>query len=183
MVNRGIEMSHSQDKLQQLIAQTPNTLTPERELWTDIEKQLDKPEYNQPNHWRRAAVASVVLLCAVIGTTLWNNSAITPTYTAQTQASPLQTTLADIKREHEQQVVLLEQSQKVNWQSTELGLPLNKGIDQLRKAAEKIYQTLKKTPNDKELWQLWLWTQQREIELLQQGQKLPAADNNQGALI
>ncbi|ACJ30538.1 Conserved hypothetical protein [Shewanella piezotolerans WP3] len=176
-------MNHSQDKLQQLIANTPKTLTPERELWTDIEKQLDKPEYNQPNHWRRVAVASVVLLCTIVGTFIWNNTAIRPSYTAQTEASPLQITLAEIKLEHEQQVELLEQNQKVNWQSSELGLPLNKGIEQLRKAAEKIYQTLKKTPNDKELWQLWLWTQQREIELLQQGQNLPAADLNQGALI
>lgn len=176
-------MSHSQDKLQQLIAQTPKTLMPKRELWTDIEKQLDKPEYSQPNPWRRLAVASVVILCALVGTTLWNNNAISPIYTAQNEPSPLLSTLADIKREHEQQVTLLAQSQKVNWQASELGLPLNKGIDQLRKAAEKIYQTLKKTPNDKELWQLWLWTQQREIELLQQGQNLPAADKNQGALI
>lgn len=176
-------MSHSQDKLQRLIAQAPKSIAPERELWSDIEKQLDKPVYAQPNHWRRIAVASVILLTGILGTSMWNKAVITPTYTAQSSASPLLITLSEIKLEHEQQIALLQQSHKVNWQSSELGLPLNKGIEQLRKAAEKIYQTLQKTPNDKELWQLWLWSQQREIELLQQGQKLPAADQNQGALI
>ncbi|QQX81391.1 hypothetical protein JK628_05870 [Shewanella sp. KX20019] len=176
-------MSHSQDKLQQLITKAPKSLAPERELWSDIEKQLDKPEYTQSSHWRRIAVASVILLGGILGSLMWNNSAITPTYTAQAANSPLLMTLTSIKQEHEQQVALLQQSHKVNWQATELGLPLKKGIEQLRKAAEKIYQTLTKTPHDKELWQLWLWTQQREIELLQQGQKLPIADQNQGALI
>ncbi|MCL1049367.1 hypothetical protein L2755_06970 [Shewanella abyssi] len=176
-------MSHSQDKLQQLIAKAPKSLAPERELWSDIEKQLDKPEYAQPNHWRRIAVASVILLTGILGTAMWSNGVIMPLYTAQSNASPLLVTLSEIKQEHEQQIALLHQSHKVNWQATELGMPLNKGIEQLRKAAEKIYQTLTKTPHDKELWQLWLWTQQREIELLQQGQKLPTADQHQGALI
>lgn len=176
-------MSHSQDKLQQLIAKAPKSLAPEHELWTGIEKQLDKPEYTQSSHWRRIAVASVILLSTILGTAMWNNSAITPLNTAQATDSPLLMTLASIKQEHEQQIALLHQSHKVNWQATELGMPLNKGIEQLRKAAEKIYQTLTKTPHDKELWQLWLWTQQREIELLQQGQKLPTADQHQGALI
>lgn len=176
-------MSHSQDKLQQLIAQSPASLAPERELWPDIEKQLDKPEYHHPNQWRRVAIASVVLLTGILGTTLWNNSIISPNYTAQSTESPLLITLASIKLEHQQQVSLLQQSYKVNWQSSEQGAPLNQGIKQLRKAAEKIYNTLTKTPNDKDLWQLWLWTQEREIELLQQGQTLPTVEQNQGALI
>ncbi|PKH57644.1 hypothetical protein CXF83_18240 [Shewanella sp. Choline-02u-19] len=176
-------MSHSQDKLQQLIAKAPKSLAPERELWSGIEKQLDKPEFSQPNQWRRIAVASIILLTGILGTTMWSNGVITPLYTAQSNTSPLLITLSEIKLEHRQQIALLQQSHKVNWQSTELGLPLNQGIEQLRKAAEKIYQTLTKTPHDKELWQLWLWTQQREIELLQQGQTLPAAEQNQGALI
>ncbi|MCL1056869.1 hypothetical protein L2729_02545 [Shewanella gelidimarina] len=176
-------MSHSEDKLEQLITKAPKTMSPERSLWSDIEKQLDKPEFIQPNHWRRVAVASVVFLVAVLSTVMWDRQQLVSIETAQVEVSPLLNTLNDIRTQHQQQVALLQQSQKVNWQATEKGLPLEKGIEQLRKAALQIFETLQKSPNDKQLWQLWLWTQQRELELLQQGQQLPAVTQHQGALI
>ncbi|PKG56647.1 hypothetical protein [Shewanella sp. GutDb-MelDb] len=176
-------MSHSEDKLEQLIAKASKTMSPERALWPDIEKQLDKPLFTQPNHWRRVAVASMVLLVAVLSTVMWDRQQLLSIETAQVEVSPLLSTLDDIRVQHQQQVALLQQSQKVNWQATEKGLPFEKGIEQLRKAALQIFETLQKSPNDKQLWQLWLWTQQRELELLQQGQQLPAVTQHQGALI
>ena len=46
-------------------------------------------------------------------------------------------------------------------------------VYELRRAATQIYQALQANPTDKQLWQLWLWVQQRELDLLQQGQNYP----------
>ncbi len=174
-------MSHAHAKLSQLINQAPREIQPQKELWQDIEKQLDKAEVQQsqqPKRIKHVAVASIALAVGLVASNIWQQEAdiLTPN-----EPSALLTTLADIKDQHQQQVDLLSRQQLTNWQASTLASPLEKGIEQLRKAAEQIYQALRQTPNDKELWQLWLWTQQREIELLQQGQKLPVTTLPQGA--
>lgn len=177
-------MTNSHAKLSQLINQAPREIQPQKELWQDIERQLDKAEVQQthqsqqPKIVKHVAVASIALAVGLVASNIWQQKAgiLTPN-----EPSALLTTLADIKDQHQQQVELLSRQQLTNWQASTLASPLEKGIEQLRKAAEQIYQALRQTPNDKELWQLWLWTQQREIELLQQGQKLPVTTVPQGA--
>ena len=179
-------MNDDHTKLSQLINQAPKELTPQTELWSDIERQLDKPEFQQNpanqkqvQQWKRLAIASIMLFTGILGMNVWQQSSL-----PSPSDSSLQLTLAEIKMQHQLQVQQLSQQPlRVNWQGTELGVPLDKAIEQLRKAAEQIYQTLQKSPNDKELWQLWLWTQEKEIELLQQGQTLPVNPLPQGALI
>ncbi|ABV88488.1 hypothetical protein [Shewanella pealeana] len=180
-------MNDANAKLTQLINQAPKAIVPQKDLWHDIERQLDKPEFEQakPGHqknsqWIRLAIASMILLVGLVGLNIWQHKGEFSTLAAP---SSLLATLAEIKQQHQLQVNQLSQQHLTDWQTTELGLPLEKGIEQLRKAAEQIYQALQQTPNDKELWQLWLWTQQREIELLQQGQTLPVNPLPQGALI
>ncbi|GIU33686.1 hypothetical protein L2719_08215 [Shewanella schlegeliana] len=178
-------MNDASAKLTQLINQAPREIAPQKELWNDIERQLDKVELDQPQNkaqqrpvFRRLAVASIILLVGLLGMNIWQHNGELSTLATP---SPLLATLAEIKLQHQLQVEQLSQQQHLtNWQASELGLPLENGIEQLRKAAEQIYQALQQTPNDKELWQLWLWTQQREIELLQQGQTLPVNPLPQG---
>ena len=179
-------MNNVKTTLTQLVKQAPQELVPQRDLWSDIEKQLDKPDFQQAQphikqteQWQRLAMACIVLLTGLLGMNVWQQNSL-----PSPSDSPLQLTLAEIQMQHQLQVQQLsQQPHLVNWQGTELGVPLDKGIEQLRKAAEQIYQTLQKSPNDKELWQLWLWTQHKEIELLQQGQTLPVNPLPQGALI
>ncbi|MGS0683230.1 hypothetical protein ACVBIL_19005 [Shewanella sp. 125m-7] len=181
-------MNDANAKLIQLINQAPKQIAPQKELWNDIEKQLDKPEFQQTQPQRqqtpafkRLAIASMVLLIGLLGMNIWQQNGELSTSIGP---SSLLATLADIKLQHQLQVIQLSQQPHLaNWQASELGLPLEKGIEQLRKAAEQIYQALQQTPHDKELWQLWLWTQEKEIELLQQGQTLPVNPLPQGALI
>lgn len=178
-------MTNTNAKLSQLINQAPKDIEPQKDLWHDIEKQLDKPEFHQVQNnakpspvFKRLAVASIALMIGLVGSYMWQQKASLLTPKAP---SALLATLSEIKNQHQLQVAQLTQHQLTNWQATEIGLPLEKGIEQLRKAAEQIYQALQQTPNDKELWQLWLWTQQREIELLRQGQTLPVTPLPQGA--
>lgn len=177
-------MNSKDSQLDDLVAKLPKELTPENELWDRIDKRLDAPIRHmakRPGHhlWRNAAIASLLLITAFIGQKFFN-----PLLPPPEVDSALINTLAEVKAQHEIQVAQLQQTSKlVNWHSSPYSSPLETGIDQLREAAKQIYESLKRNPTDKQLWQLWLWTQHREIELLRQGQKLPVSQNSQGATI
>ncbi len=92
--------------------------------------------------------------------------------------------LEQLQYQHQQQVKQLEAS--VNFgeqQKVSMTTPLSRGIDELREAATQIFQALKQDPTDQQLWQLWLWVQQREIELLTWGEQLPTQLDQQGISI
>jgi len=177
-------MNSKDSKLEDLIANLPKELTPENDLWDMIDKRLDAPirhTTKRPSHklWRNAAVACLLLITAFIGQKFFN-----PFLPLPEVDSALINTLAEIQVQHEIQIAQLKQtSELVNWQSSPYSSPVETGIAQLKEAAKQIYQSLKRNPTDRQLWQLWLWTQHREIELLRQGQKLPVSQHSQGATI
>jgi len=142
-------------KLQQLIDDAPKTLTPERDLWQGIEKRMDKPLASQPASRQAPRLQGAQWAIAAM--------------------------LSQIAQTHQAQVTSLAQTPTVvAWQTSRFSAPLEQGLAELRRAGEQIYQALQANPTDKQLWQLWLWVQQRELDLLQQGQKLPIQNSTQG---
>lgn len=179
-------------KLQQLIDDTPKTLTPERDLWQGIEKRMDKPLASQPAS-RQAprlqgaqwAIAATIVLAVFFG--FYTQAPVKTSLPEQiaSQAADdeqvLQALLSQIAQTHQAQVTSLAQTPTVvAWQTSRFSAPLEQGLAELRRADEQIYQALQANPTDKQLWQLWLWVQQRELDLLQQGQKLPIQNSTQG---
>uniref|UniRef100_Q0HYL5 Uncharacterized protein n=1 Tax=Shewanella sp. (strain MR-7) TaxID=60481 RepID=Q0HYL5_SHESR len=178
-------------KLQQLIDDAPKALTPERDLWQGIEKRMDKPLPSQTAnnskrysnaHW---AIAATVVLAVFFG--FYTQAPVKTSLPEQIANQPvddeqaLHTLLSQIAQTHQAQVTSLEQTPMVvAWQTSRFGAPLEQGLAELRRAGEQIYQVLQANPTDKQLWQLWLWVQQRELDLLQQGQKLPIQNSTQG---
>ena len=179
-------------KLQQLIDDAPKTLTPERDLWQGIEKHMDKPLASQPAS-RQAprlqgaqwAIAATIVLAVFFG--FYTQAPVKTSLPEQiaSQAADdeqvLQALLSQIAQTHQAQVTSLAQTPTVvAWQTSRFSAPLEQGLAELRRAGEQIYQALQANPTDKQLWQLWLWVQQRELDLLQQGQKLPIQNSTQG---
>lgn len=179
-------------KLQQLIDDAPKTLTPERDLWQGIEKRMDKPLASQPAS-RQAprlqgaqwAIAATIVLAVLFG--FYTQAPVKTSLPEQiaSQAADdeqvLQALLSQIAQTHQAQVTSLAQTPTVvAWQTSRFSAPLEQGLAELRRAGEQIYQALQANPTDKQLWQLWLWVQQRELDLLQQGQKLPIQNSTQG---
>ncbi|WP_172587639.1 anti-sigma factor [Shewanella xiamenensis] len=179
-------------KLQQLIDDAPKTLTPERDLWQGIEKRMDKPLASQPAS-RQAprlqgaqwAIAATIVLAVFLG--FYTQAPVKTSLPEQiaSQAADdeqvLQALLSQIAQTHQAQVTSLAQTPTVvAWQTSRFSAPLEQGLAELRRAGEQIYQALQVNPTDKQLWQLWLWVQQRELDLLQQGQKLPIQNSTQG---
>ena len=172
-------MNNHAKRLDNMISDLPKTLAPESDLWEAIERQLDAPEAKRTNHWRTLAVASIIALCLLIG-----QQVLYPEHVTQDTSQVLLASIEDIQIQHANQVTELQLfAQKVNWQSSPLSTPVETGIKQLREAATLILQSLKLNPTDQQLWQLWLWTHSREIELLTQAQYLPVIQDQNGAII
>ncbi|WP_299793561.1 hypothetical protein [uncultured Shewanella sp.] len=177
-------MDSKGSKLDDLVANLPREMTPEHDLWGNIDKRLDAPISNpgmrgKGHLWRNAALAGVLLTALLLG-----QNYMTPDLQPIETNAPLINTLAEIKFQHDMQIAQLQQaSALVNWRSSQYSSPVETGIEQLREAARQLYESLQRNPTDKQLWQLWLWTQHREIELLRQGQKLPVSQHSQGATI
>lgn len=180
-----------EEQLEQLITKAPKDLPPERDLWLAIEKRMDKPlsskpyspKHGQPQ-WPLWAMAATLLLAVFVG---YQYPEIAPTTPHTAQHLPkdseeaLQALLTEIGTVHQGQVDALEHTPNaLIWQTSHLSAPLEQGLAELRRAGAQIYQALQANPTDKQLWQLWLWVQQRELELLQQGQKLPIKNSTQG---
>ena len=171
-------MATNDNQLDTLIANASKELTPAHDLWPQIERRLGTTITSQNRYWRPIAIASLVLLSMIAGQQYVTTSFMAP------QQSPLLTTLESIRAQHQQQVLELQnQVQMVNWQNNPYGRPVEQGVEQLKAAAEQIYRTLQLNPTDKQLWQLWLWTQEREIDLIKQGQRLPISHENKDEII
>ncbi|QFU24050.1 hypothetical protein FM038_019120 [Shewanella eurypsychrophilus] len=180
-------MKNQQQDLEHLVSHLSKELSPQQDLWHKIESRLnvpveEAPKYSEIHNSKRTlqllGAASAMLLAVLIGTQL-PKSVLPPV-----EHLALITTMDDIRLAHQHQVSELKKiDQLINWQTSPYSTPVETGIEQLRQAAQMIYQTLKQNPTNRQLWQLWLWTQQREIELLRQGQKLPIKQHSQGETI
>ncbi|KFZ37351.1 hypothetical protein HR45_10020 [Shewanella mangrovi] len=164
----------SKPTLDELIEQTPTELSPERDLWPDIATKLEQSAASKPAlnvSWRGLSIACSLLLAALLGYQFSQH---------RVDNDPqMLAMLATLKQQHQQQIALLEQSGHFGqWQKASLTAPLSQGVSQLQEASDKIYHALEQNPRDQQLWQLWLWTQQRQIELLTQGQQLPTQMNS-----
>ena len=183
-----------EQQLEQLINSAPNAMPPTHDLWQGIEKRMDKPlvsQTRQSQNGRQWAIAASFIMLVALGYSqlpYFNQLTSPQTELAQNSAMPeqqgdaaLQLLLTQIAASHQAQVDNLEQTTNaLAWQTSSFSAPVEQGLAELRRAATQIYQALQANPTDKQLWQLWLWVQQRELDLLQQGQKLPIQNSTQG---
>ncbi|MCS6134791.1 anti-sigma factor [Shewanella baltica] len=183
-----------EQQLEQLINNAPKAMPPTHDLWQGIEKRMDKPlvsQTRQSQNGRQWAIAASFIMLVALGYSqlpYFNQLTTQQTELTQNSAMPeqqgdaaLQLLLTQIAASHQAQVDNLEQTTNaLAWQTSSFSAPVEQGLAELRRAATQIYQALQANPTDKQLWQLWLWVQQRELDLLQQGQKLPIRNSTQG---
>ncbi|ABM00815.1 hypothetical protein SHAM105786_05010 [Shewanella amazonensis] len=171
-------MTSAADKrLDKLIADAPKELTPAESNWDAIAARLDRPQPTKAGEDRKenrpgrlpwyvtTAVAAALLLTLVPQLPIHNTPEV------DNSLWPL---IESIDLAHRQEVASLAESSSNAWQQVGYQEPVEAGLKELREAARLILSSLKANPQDKQLWQLWLWVQRREIELLTQGQRLPA---------
>ena len=183
-----------EQQLEQLINSAPKEMSPTHDLWQGIEKRMDKPlvsQTRQSQNGRQWAIAASFIMLVALGYSqlpYFNQLTTQQTELSQNSAMPeqqgdaaLQLLLTQIAASHQAQVDNLEQTTNaLAWQTSSFSATVEQGLTELRRAATQIFQALQANPTDKQLWQLWLWVQQRELDLLQQGQKLPIRNSTQG---
>ncbi|PMG75223.1 hypothetical protein BCU84_16485 [Shewanella sp. 10N.286.51.B7] len=187
-----------QENLDDLIASLPKEISPKADLWQDIDDQISaKTNSNRTqnsmvkgdSHWKMIAMAASLAFVMVLGWKLSTpNISSTETLTVNNALSNQSTedliALVDqIAQTHQQQISSFEDNKyTVGMQLDNQTNPFNKGFSELELASKEIQQALKNDPNNKQVWDLWLWIMKREIELLQQQQRTPmnTAPSTQG---
>ncbi|MGI1998746.1 hypothetical protein [Shewanella frigidimarina] len=186
-------MSQSPQDLDSLIKSLPLEMQPTTDLWPEITAQLS-PQSQQKTHltrpWLIAASVAVLSLLAMLlwqrpdGNSLMPQTATVPGATLNTEATLAESTLVELVDQialtHQTQLDVFNQNQyTVSWQLSSTDAPqqiqsdISQALAELDTASKQVQAALKQQPTNQQMWQLWRWIMQRQITLLQQGQKLP----------
>ncbi|WP_448213711.1 hypothetical protein [Colwellia sp. MEBiC06753] len=152
-------MAISNEQLQQKIAELPKEISPERELWTGIEKAINDTDTQAiktkdvvyPVAWAASIVAAVMLT--------WVN--IAPTDVSTAQPSLVAALNQDFKQQ--KQLMLTSYGQP---DLTQLPADMQEELAKLAQARASITAALENDENNTDLINLLQWTQQQELELI-----------------
>ncbi|MEM5506396.1 hypothetical protein WNY81_16195 [Shewanella frigidimarina] len=190
-------MNQSPQDLDSLIKSLPLEMQPTTDLWPEITAQLS-PQSQQKTHLTRPwLIAASVAILSLLAMLLWQrpdgNSLLpqtatitttVPGATFNTEATLAESTLAELVDQialtHQTQLDVFNQNQyTVSWQLSSTDAPqqiqsdISQALAELDTASKQVQAALKQQPTNQQMWQLWRWIMQRQITLLQQGQKLP----------
>ena len=195
-------MNKSAQDLDNLIKSLPLEIESAGDLWPAIASQLG-PQYPQKNLQRYWLIAASVTIFSLLALLMWqrpDESSLLPQTAALTATMPQPTvntevslatpstqteaTLAELVDQialtHQSQLQAFNQNQyTVSWQLSSTDAPqqlqadISQALAELDIASKQVQAALKQQPTNQQMWQLWRWIMQRQINLLQQGQKLP----------
>lgn len=158
----------SEPAFQAQILQLPTELTPERELWSGIEKAINNKTQDKHddhhNPWHKAPIAWAA---SVVAAVLLTWGVITPQGTLQDSNNGQANLIAAMQQTFDQQ----KQSMLVSYGQPnlqELTTEMQEQFRQLTSAQMTIKTALESEPNSADLLNLLRWTQQQELDLLKQ---------------
>ena len=164
----------SEQDLQKTVAELPDELTPQRDLWAGIEraiqtKKQDKPSFDLPKKtafiptaWAASLVAAVLVTWVSFSPQLADKSV----NIAQQDNSPLNLVMAmqeNFKQTKQTMLVSFGQP-KVS----ELPKEIQEELIKLSSAQTTIEKALIEDPSNNDLLNLLRWTQKQELDLLTQ---------------
>jgi hypothetical protein len=160
--------STSEQTLSHQLAQLPKEISPERDLWSGIERAINHTEqlplnnvqtkkttrFNTPLAWAASVVIAVLFS--------WQLNTYAP-QKKLAQLSPAQ--LIQQNFQQQKQLLLASFGQK---NSSNLSFAMQNELQQLKSAQSTIYKALMQDKNNQDLLNLLQWTQQQELKLLEQ---------------
>jgi hypothetical protein len=164
----------SEQDLQKNVAELPDEMTPQRDLWAGIEraiqtKQQDKPSFDSPKKaafiptaWAASIVAAVLVTWVSFSPQLADKSI----NSAKQDHSPLN--LVTAMQENFQQT---KQTMLVSFgqpKVSELPKEIQEELIKLSSAQTTIEKALTEDPSNNDLLNLLRWTQKQELDLLTQ---------------
>ncbi|MGI2168850.1 hypothetical protein ACROAE_01405 [Shewanella sp. MF05960] len=196
-------MSAKKHDLDHLIGTLPPEIAPTTDLWDGIKPRLTSkltPQKALHKHVVRPlwAIAATFLVCSLLWLTQWRDEPVLPqeqtliqvqtanitTATVDTSASinvdnHLIELINQVAQTHQNQLNgFIRNQYTVSWQlsadnNEHIQADIAKALAELESASSQVQAALAQQPTNQQLWQLWRWIMQRQITLLQQGQKLP----------
>ena len=158
-VDKGAEQN-----LQAAIAQLPRDITPQRDLWSGIDKAINQNSVTAsksanskvfiPTAWAASVVAAVLLTWVTLGP-------------EPLTSQPAINLVAAMQQDFEQQ----KHSMLVNFGTPDikqLPVAMQTELIKLSSAQKTISKALADDPNNSDLLNLLRWTQQQELDLLKQ---------------
>ena len=156
--------TNAEQCLQDAIAQLPKEMTPERDLWSGIDKAINQKSAVEskgankkvfiPTAWAASVIAAVLLTWVTLGP-------------EQSGSKPVLNLVAAMQQDFEQQ----KQSMLVNFGTPDikqLPVAMQTELVKLSSAQKTISKALADDPNNSDLLNLLRWTQQQELDLLKQ---------------
>jgi len=159
----------SDQALQEQVLELPTEMSPDRDLWSGIEKAIStksqnnfiserqEQRYKAPMAWAASVVAAVLLSWGIY----------TPQEASQTSGQVNVNLVAAMQQTFEQQ----KQSMLVSYGQPKLQTlapEMQEQLKQLTSAQNTIKKALVAEPNNIDLLNLLRWTQQQELDLLKQ---------------
>ena len=150
--------------LQEQISQLPKEMTPERELWSGIEKAIQhKNQQNSSVKSHRPAIP-LAWAASVIAAVLLTWGVITPQQ-PQLQAPISLVSAMQQDFEQQKQTMLVSFGQP---KISALPVDMQKQLAELLSARQAIEKALVDDPNSSDLLNILRWTQKQELDLIKQ---------------
>ncbi|MBY6018876.1 hypothetical protein [Ferrimonas balearica] len=156
-------MSH--DPIESLAQNLSDELPPQRDLWPGIERGLDRPRSEPKPTWQRVAGWLTPLLLGTLlglGGGYWVGNK--PGQDPQAMVAMLEV----MARQHEAR---LANARQPFFQVGEQEGKSSEGEQTLKQASQELLQALRQDPFNPALLELWLWVQQKELDLIEQQQQ------------
>lgn len=159
-----MKQNNFEEKLQAELAQLPKEISPQRDLWSGIDKAINQnaavatktspKKVFMPAAWAASVVAAVLLTWLTLSS-------------EQTTTAPTINLASAMQQNFEQQ----KQIMLVNFGTPDikqLPIAMQTELIKLSSAQKTISKALADDPNNSDLLNLLRWTQQQELELLKQ---------------
>ena len=156
-------MTISDQKLQQDIAQLPSELTPERDLWPGIERALQVKSGERVSNRNRKVVAPVAWAASIVAAVLLTWVNVTPQ--GDTTDSPSLLNVMQTDFQQQRQLLLVSFGQP---DISKLSPEMQAELAKLASARQTIEKALLEDPENGDLLNLLRWTQQQELEFIEQ---------------
>ncbi|MBM7072346.1 hypothetical protein JQC92_09925 [Shewanella sp. 202IG2-18] len=164
----------SDKKLDQLIDDLPRKYPTPKSSWQQLESRLDVITSNESKskllNLKFGVAASILIGFLSLTLIQQINFEKSESLVFQSE-NRLEKLIDTLNQQHLSQIKAIEQSQLKPVNLTQQN-DFKGGLLKLREAQTSIINELKREPSDKQLWDLWLWTQGRELELLKQHSKI-----------
>ncbi len=154
---------NSEKALQEQLTQLPKEMTPERELWSGIEKAIQhNNQLNTTISSHRPAIP-MAWAASVIAAVLLTWGVISPQQQLQTPVSLVSAMQQDFEQQKQTMLVSFGQPK-----ISALPVDMQKQLAELLSARQAIEKALVDDPNSNDLLNILRWTQKQELDLIKQ---------------